>query len=552
MSSLFALRTLLLAGECLAASVVLPALAWVAVRFLRDASLRHMVWLTVFGTLLIFPLASLIVPPQIVIDRAAEVADVAPSVPTMIGPSAQAAPADAPAASALPEITLDEVAIAVFVVWLAGVSWAGSRLVIGAVGLHLLRRQSRPHALSPADLPDIVMHRRECELRLSGAQDGPMTWGVLRPVILLPKTSLAWTRERMQAVLLHELAHVRRRDSLTQSLSLLICALYWPNPLIWLGGRALRREAEIAADDAVLSSGMRPSAYAGELLQLASEFRGHGLAVSGVSMAGRSSLEARVKAVLATNPLRKGATPMDAVKLALLGAVATAALALVRPDIVDARSAVTVQPAEPAQPAVPSTPLPAVQPAEPTTPVETPAVADAPATVMPATPVTPTTPPNHAVHVRTIHHRHSVNVHRDEDDFHFDQAQVDAAIEQAHRAQEELRRAAPEIEKALASAKIDEAVANAMQMTEPRIRAEIARAMAKARPAIRQAIADAHISENVAKALKEAQPKIDAAIAKARAAQWRAHVEIEKNAAEMSGPNENVQEDQQDDQRDEP
>ena len=552
MSSLFALRTLLLAGECLAASVVLPALAFVAVRFLRDASLRHMVWLTAFGTLLIFPLASLIVPPQIVIDHATDVADAAPSIPTMIVPSAEAAAAQAPAASTLPDITLDEVALGAFVIWLAGVCWAGSRLMIGALGLHLLRRQSRPHALPPADLPDIVMQRRECELRLSGAQDGPMTWGVLRPVILLPKNSLGWTRERMQAVLLHELAHVRRRDSLTQSLSLLICALYWPNPLIWLGARALRREAEIAADDAVLSSGMRPSAYAGELLQLASEFRGHGLAVSGVSMAGRSSLEARVKAVLATNPLRKGVTLMDAVKLACLGAVATAALAFVRPDIVDAQNAVQVNAQDPAPPAEPAVSLPTVQPAETPAPAEVPGAADAPTTVTPATAVTPTTPPNHTVHSRTAHRRHSVTVYSDRDDFHFDQAQVDVAIEQAHRAQEELRRAGPEIEKAIAAAKIDEAVAKAMQMTEPRIRAEIARAMVKARPAIRQAIADAHISENVAKALKEAQPKIDAAIAKARAAQWRAHVEIEKNAAEMSGPNDNVQEDQQDDQRDEP
>jgi hypothetical protein len=75
--------------------------------------------------------------------------------------------------------------------------------------------------------------------------------------------------------------------------------------------------------------------------------------------------------------------------------------------------------------------------------------------------------------------------------------------------------------------------------------------MAKARPAIRQAIADAHISEKVAKALKDAQPKIEAAIAKARAAQWRAHIVIDKNDAETSNPNENVQEDQQDDQHDE-
>jgi len=557
MSSLFALRTLLLAGECLAASVMLPALAWVAARFLRDASLRHMVWLTAFGTLLIFPLASLIVPPQIVIDRAAEVADAAPSVPMMIVPSAEAAPAEAPAASALPEITLVEVALALLVVWLAGVCWAGSRLMIGAFGLHLLRRQSRPHALSPADLPDIVMHHRECELRLSGAQDGPMTWGVLRPVILLPKTSLTWTRERMQAVLLHELAHVRRRDSLTQSLSLLICALYWPNPLIWLGARALRREAEIAADDAVLSSGMRPSAYAGELLQLASEFRGHGLAVSGVSMAGRSSLEARVKSVLAANPLRKGVTFMDAVKLACLGAVATAALAFLRPDIVDAQSTVQVNaqdPAQPAEPAVSAAPLPAVQPAEApapaTAPAETPAVADTPTTVMPPTSVTPTTPPNRAAHVRTVHRKHGVTVYTDREDFHFDQAQMDAAMDQVRRAQEEVRRAQPEIEKALAAAKIDESVAKAMQAVEPRVRAEIERAMARARPAIRQAIADAHISEKVARALKEAQPKIDAAIAKAHAEHWGAHIVIDKNDAETSDPNENVQEDQED--RDEP
>ncbi len=554
MSSLFALRTLLLAGECLAASVMLPALAFVAARFLRDASLRHMVWLTAFGTLLIFPLASLIVPPQIVIDRATQVADAAPSVPMMIVPSAEAAPAEAPAASALPEITLEEVALALLVVWLAGVCWAGSRLMIGAFGLHLLRRQSRPHALTHADLPDIVMHRRECELRLSGAQDGPMTWGVLRPVILLPRTSLTWTRERMQAVLLHELAHVRRRDSLTQSLSLLICALYWPNPLIWLGARALRREAEIAADDAVLSSGMRPSAYAGELLQLASEFRGHGLAVSGVSMAGRSSLEARVKSVLAANPLRKGVTLMDALKLACLGVAATAALAFVRPDIVDAQNAVQVNAdaAQPAEPAVSAAPLPAVQPAEAPAPAETQPVPDAPTTVTPATPVKPVTAPDHAVHVRTVHHKHGVTVYTDREDFHFDRAQMDAAMEQVRRAQEEVRRAQPEIEKALAAAKIDESVAKAMQDVEPRVRAEIERAMAKARPAIRQAIADAHISEKVAKALKEAQPKIEAAIAKARAEHWRGRIVIDKDDVETSDPNENVQEDQQDDQHDEP
>jgi hypothetical protein len=376
-----------------------------------------------------------------------------------------------------------------------------------------------------------------------------MTWGLLRPVILLPKTSLGWTRERMQAVLLHELAHVRRRDSLTQSLSLLICALYWPNPLVWLGARALRREAEIAADDAVIGSGMRPSAYAGELLQLASEFRGHGLAVSGVSMASRSSLETRVKSVLAPNSIRTGATLMDVMKLACLGVIATATLAFARPDVVDAQS--TTPPRDPVVASAPLPPTPSTDPAPPevSAPSDVPAVADAPAPAEPAPPVRPAAAPDRVVHVHVVRHRHGV---RSEEDMHIDQAQVDAAMEQVRQAQEQLRSVEPEIRKAIAAAKIDERVVKAMRDAEPRIRAEMARALAKAQPAIRQAIADAHISEKVAQALKEAQPKIDAALAKARHAQWRARVDVETHEDEASDRSDQDAHDEQDDQRDEP
>ena len=63
-----------------------------------------------------------------------------------------------------------------------------------------------------------------------------------------------------------------------------------------------------------------------------------------------------------------------------------------------------------------------------------------------------------------------------------------------------------------------------MREVEPRIRAEIARAMAEARPEIRRAIAEAHISEKVMKALHDAQPKIDAAMR--RAQQEQRHIEI--------------------------
>jgi beta-lactamase regulating signal transducer with metallopeptidase domain len=528
MSSLFALRALVLAAECLGASVLLPSLAWIAARFMRDASLRHLVWLTAFGTLLVLPMASLIVPSQFVVARTSDASDAAQTVPVMTTPVSDPAPAATPAASSLPTITLNEVALAAICFWLAGACWFSSRLLTGAIGLHLLRRRSRPHALAPGDHPNIVVHGRECELRLSGSQDGPMTWGVFQPVILLPKTALSWTRERTQAVLLHELAHVRRRDSLTQSLSLLLCALYWPNPLVWLGARALRREAEIAADDAVLGSGMKPSAYAGELLQLASEFRGHGLAVAGVSMASRTSLEARVQAVLAPNSFRTGVTVMDTAKLACLGVVATAALAFVRPDVVDAQNVAPV-----AEPAVTAAPLP---------PPDVPAVAPAPPVA--ATPAVPATPVSPVVQVRVVRHRHGV---RTEQDVNVDRVQIDAAMERARMAEAELRKVGPQIEKALADARIDEKVAKAMADLDPRVRAEVARALAKARPAIRQAIADAHISEKVAQALREAQPRIDAAIAKARK-DGHAHIVIEDDDATSADDSAN----EQDEQRDEP
>ncbi len=337
MSSLFALRALLFAAECLAASVLILGLAWLGNTYLKRASLRHLVWLGAFGALLVLPVAALIVPPRIVLERAA----VAPEpLPSFIEPAAAApapaidvTPAPAPARSWQPNMR--DAAIALFAVWLAGVLWqccvwrwarSASRRCAAKAG----RMRSRP----PTCRAFRTAANANCACR--SARDGPMTWGVLRPVILLPKDSLSWPRGRLQAVLLHELAHVRRRDSLVQSLALIVCALYWPNPLVWIAARALRREAEIAADDAAIVSGIRPSPMPAS----SSSWRPNSAAAmphfSGVSMAG-SALEARVKSALAPNRTRTGVTSMDALKIAFFGIAATAALALARPDIVQAQ-----------------------------------------------------------------------------------------------------------------------------------------------------------------------------------------------------------------------
>ncbi|HEY4113262.1 MAG TPA: M56 family metallopeptidase, partial [Rhizomicrobium sp.] len=271
MTSFFAMRTLLFAAECLGGSLLLLGGAAIAARFARSAALRHFVWLTAFGAMLMLPVAAVVVPPQIVMHRAADVTTTRVAVAAIGTTSAPLAtePFVRVAAKRTRNITTRDAALALFALWAIGFLWAAMRLFFGAIGVNALHMSSSRIASDDID-PDCA----GCELRLASENSGPMTWGFVRPVILLPAEAVHWSSERRRAVLLHELAHVRRRDSLAQILSLMACALYWPNPLAWIGARAMRRDAEIAADDRVIDAGVKPSAYARELLQLAEEYRG--------------------------------------------------------------------------------------------------------------------------------------------------------------------------------------------------------------------------------------------------------------------------------------
>jgi len=213
---------------------------------------------------------------------------------------------------------------------------------------------------------------RLCE---SDAVRVPVTTSVLRPRIVLPETWRTWTSSRLDAVLTHELAHVARRDALTQRLSLLYRAAAWCSPLGWWLHHHLAELAEQASDDAVLDAGADPADYAEVLVAFLADMRGaREPAGCHVAMArGAVAAERRLDHILSWN---RGASMKLTSRLAsrlLILAVPIAALtAAIQPSVAAAR------------PQGAAVAAPAVLPAPDTTRRTSPAAVPAPAAPAPA------------------------------------------------------------------------------------------------------------------------------------------------------------------------
>jgi beta-lactamase regulating signal transducer with metallopeptidase domain len=165
---------------------------------------------------------------------------------------------------------------------------------------------------------------RHVEVRSSHEVDSPAVMGLLQPTIVIPESALDWSVERCRLVLVHELAHVRRYDGLAQAIADVACAIHWCNPLVWICARLLRVEREIAADDAVLATGVRPSHYAEELVAVATTVAAPSAALA---MAERSTLERRVTSILALRLRRAELAARGTVGIAACAAAFAAAVA---------------------------------------------------------------------------------------------------------------------------------------------------------------------------------------------------------------------------------
>lgn len=160
--------------------------------------------------------------------------------------------------------------------------------------------------------------RRKVQFVVGTQSMTPMASGILRPRVMLPPEALRWPADRLRSVLLHELAHVKRWDCLTQLLGQLMCAIYWFNPMAWLLVRRMRAEHERACDDRVLAWGLGEASYAEHLVQVARSLRPPTMGWMGaVAMARPSQLRERLVAILDPNRPRgrvgKGAMAVAAI-----------------------------------------------------------------------------------------------------------------------------------------------------------------------------------------------------------------------------------------------
>jgi len=208
-----------------------------------------------------------------------------------------------------------------FVVWLLGALMAATPLLLGCLRVRELRRRAKPidnvsAGAAPGDVPWPSLLGEMCrtlnlkripELLLLPGSVMPMTFGLLRPRILLPEECMSWTPERRRAVLLHELAHVKRRDVAWQFFAQLAAALWWFQPLSWFSRRSLRLESERACDELVLRSGIKASDYAAELLAIAQGFHSQGrwaaAATPAITMLRHEDLEQRLNSILSSHPI---------------------------------------------------------------------------------------------------------------------------------------------------------------------------------------------------------------------------------------------------------
>lgn len=267
------------------------------------ASVRHLVLVATFGTLVALPVVALVMPSIVI---GVPVGDVSGrATPGWVpGEAADGQKASGPVSSVARVMPAGDTASPAWpttlrMVWAAGAAVILASLAAALWRLRRIRRAALPclglQGLARTTAADAGVTAR-VEVVTHERVAAPLTYGVRCSTIVMPPDIDQWKAEDVRRALIHELEHIRRGDWLIQLAVRIVCAVYWFHPLVWTAWRQLCLDAERACDDAVARS-TEGTDYAEQLVLLARRLA-HGPAPPTLSMSSRSDLSARVSALL--------------------------------------------------------------------------------------------------------------------------------------------------------------------------------------------------------------------------------------------------------------
>jgi beta-lactamase regulating signal transducer with metallopeptidase domain len=327
--------------------ILLVALGITVVMQRASAGARHLVWLVTVAALLFVPALTAWAPlPVRVLPAVRSIArEYSPLSTAKPGKSVgnksekgdedvgviainSESDASAPVAGSTPAISSSTLMSGISVLFLI---WAAVVLVITAsLGFASLAVRRIVNRARPLDSEDWLTPLWEVSDRLAldepprllRSEDAkmPFACGLLTPTIVLPAECDGWSLDRRRAVLLHELAHVRRHDLVGHTLGRLACAVYWFHPLVWTAAKQLRSESECACDDLALSCGARATDYAEHLLDIVTSVRRDATPSVALAMARRKEFEGRMLAIL--DPELRHGSPSRRQSATLIGGLA--------------------------------------------------------------------------------------------------------------------------------------------------------------------------------------------------------------------------------------
>jgi len=283
-------------------SVVTSGIALLLLSLLGKRSAAERSWVAHAGLIatLLLPLAVIALPSWKV------------AAPAVLPKLLVEAEAPALAASAAADVSLSAVAaapeagfdLAATSLWLYGLPAALLLLITFVAILRLFALRRRATVLVEQTWLSALAHAQRrmgfkhgTALLVSTELSSPVSWGILRPIIVLNEEAIA-SHGEAEAIIAHELAHVARLDWAKLLIARAATALFWFNPLVWMLARHCHQLREEAADDAVLGSDVPGVDYAALLVGAARhESKSMLLAANGVAPGG-GSLKRRVTRVL--------------------------------------------------------------------------------------------------------------------------------------------------------------------------------------------------------------------------------------------------------------